>query len=213
MAFSNDAGWASEFGQLRKPRPSDAARIAAFDKEVFGTDSWLRMVWESELSATDRTYLVLETEPEPLRSMGRIIAVGGISHGPEAEVMTVGVHDEYRGRSIASHLLENLLAIPVEHGADAVFLEVRARGIAAQTVYHKLGFEDVGFRPHYYSDDDAIVMKLDLTPGRDARQEDDPIEEVESDADVDPNEEVESDADVESDEEVESDTDVEPNEE
>jgi ribosomal-protein-alanine N-acetyltransferase len=44
-------------------------------------------------------------------------------------------------------------------------LEVRASNEAAQALYRKLGFHDVGRRPRYYGDngEDAVLMDREMT--------------------------------------------------
>jgi ribosomal protein S18 acetylase RimI-like enzyme len=50
-------------------------------------------------------------------------------------------------------------------GATAVFLEVRADNLGAQSLYKKLGFVEIAVRPKYYQPDgvDALVMTLAIT--------------------------------------------------
>jgi ribosomal-protein-alanine N-acetyltransferase len=48
-------------------------------------------------------------------------------------------------------------------GAESAVLEVRAGNKAAISLYHKLGFAEVGKRKAYYSDgEDALLMQKDL---------------------------------------------------
>jgi ribosomal-protein-alanine N-acetyltransferase len=53
-----------------------------------------------------------------------------------------------------------------EAGARLVTLEVRASNRAAQQLYAKLGFIEVGLRRAYYQDngEDALLMTLFLEP-------------------------------------------------
>jgi len=57
-----------------------------------------------------------------------------------------------------------LLQRAVERGAASATLEVRASNHAAQWLYRKYGFEDVGRRKEYYRDnkEDALLMTVRL---------------------------------------------------
>lgn len=148
---------------VRLVRPPQAwwPKAASFDAASFGQDSWPAPVWESELAAPGRTYLALVTD---VLGEGTVVGLGGISHGPEAEVLTIAVASHMRGRGLGAFLLARLLEIPCEHGADVVFLEVRAHDAGARRLYERAGFASVGLRKGYYSDDDALIMRLDLNP-------------------------------------------------
>jgi ribosomal-protein-alanine N-acetyltransferase len=53
-----------------------------------------------------------------------------------------------------------LVELSLEIGAQRMTLEVRASNEAAQALYRRFGFVDVGRRPRYYTDDneDALIM-------------------------------------------------------
>jgi ribosomal-protein-alanine N-acetyltransferase len=78
----------------------------------------------------------------------------------DAHVTTFGVHPEWRRQGIGRQLLLNLVELSVTLGARRMTLEVRVGNTAAQALYRAFGFEIVGRRPRYYSDDgeDALVM-------------------------------------------------------
>jgi [ribosomal protein S18]-alanine N-acetyltransferase len=85
----------------------------------------------------------------------------------EAHITMFGVHPEWRRQGVGRQLLLNLLEIGRALGAARMTLEVRASNTAAQALYRAFGFEAVGRRRAYYSDDgeDALVM---TTPNLDA---------------------------------------------
>ena len=53
-----------------------------------------------------------------------------------------------------------LLARSFENDMDFITLEVRQSNFAAIALYEKSGFENIGVRPHFYSDPDenAVIM-------------------------------------------------------
>jgi len=80
----------------------------------------------------------------------------------EAHISTLAVHPAYRGRGIGAQLLAAMLREAAGLGARLATLEVRVGNLAAQRLYLKFGFEEVGRRPAYYRDnaEDALLMTL-----------------------------------------------------
>lgn len=143
------------------PRPGWARAVADFDKRAFGPDAWPYEQWVYELSRGPSIYRAI-VEDNGLSAVPRILAVGGVSLGPEAEILTVAVDETRRGEGLGGKLVDELVNIASLSGAQQVFLEVRSRGEVARRLYAARGFRDVGLRKGYYSDDDAVIMRLDL---------------------------------------------------
>jgi [ribosomal protein S18]-alanine N-acetyltransferase len=78
----------------------------------------------------------------------------------DAHVTTFGVHPDWRRQGIGRQLLVNLVELSTAIGARRMTLEVRASNEAAQALYRGFGFDIVGRRLRYYTDDgeDALVM-------------------------------------------------------
>lgn len=83
--------------------------------------------------------------------------VGGRDGLPEREILNVAVAQQFRRQGIATLLLRHVLA-----SRAIYFLEVRESNRAAQALYRKLGFIEIGRRPKYYAhpEETAIVMQL-----------------------------------------------------
>ena len=145
------------------PRPSWAGRCAAFDDRVFGAEAWPLAVWEHELGSTAASYRVL-VRGGGIAALPEILALGGVSAGVDAEILTLGVAEAARGQGIGGELLDELLEIAWAGGAEQVFLEVRTgeAGAAARHLYGTRGFEIVGERPNYYHGEDALIMRSTL---------------------------------------------------
>jgi len=81
----------------------------------------------------------------------------------EAHVATIATHPHYRRQGLGTRLLTTALASALDEGAQKALLEVRARHTAAQKLYSRLGFVEVGRRPKYYHDngEDAVLMTLE----------------------------------------------------
>jgi ribosomal-protein-alanine N-acetyltransferase len=84
----------------------------------------------------------------------------------EATLMDICVLPTEQGKGFGKILLTRFLTQAKERGAEKVFLEVRAKNIAAQMLYLNAGFIEINRRTGYYPSssgfgyEDAIVMSL-----------------------------------------------------
>jgi ribosomal-protein-alanine N-acetyltransferase len=107
------------------------------------------------------------TGEEPLPPPGEraelVTGVVGVWALPdEAHIVTIAVRESHRRQGIAELLL--IHAIELAHAKDMalVTLECRVSNEPALALYDKYGFEKVGLRPRYYSDnrEDAYVLSV-----------------------------------------------------
>jgi ribosomal-protein-alanine N-acetyltransferase len=79
-----------------------------------------------------------------------------------AHVATIAVDADYHRQGIARRMLLHGLTETAKHGAIEATLEVRVGNQAAQTLYRQFGFEVVGERRSFYSDngEDALIMTM-----------------------------------------------------
>jgi ribosomal-protein-alanine N-acetyltransferase len=68
----------------------------------------------------------------------------------EAEILTIAVMPHLRQRGIGRDLMEAVLRHLHHERAESLFLEVDESNHAAQALYKRLGFIQVGTRPAYY---------------------------------------------------------------
>jgi ribosomal-protein-alanine N-acetyltransferase len=85
----------------------------------------------------------------------------------EAEILTVAVAPNYRGRSIARGLLRHHLGRLMAFGVRKVFLEVEEGNVSALRLYRRAGFVEAGRREGYYpraggKPVSALVLRRDL---------------------------------------------------
>ena len=80
----------------------------------------------------------------------------------EAHIVTVAVRESHRREGIGELLLIAAVEQAREKGQDILTLECRVGNGAALALYDKYGFQQVGLRPRYYSDnhEDAYVLTL-----------------------------------------------------
>jgi len=80
----------------------------------------------------------------------------------EAHITALGVRNNYRRSGIGERLLISLIDLATPLSIRTITLEVRASNKAAQALYQKYGFQTVGRRPRYYSNnsEDAVLMSI-----------------------------------------------------
>ncbi len=89
----------------------------------------------------------------------------------EAHIASIAVGEKYRYRGIGELLLISLVDLAIELDARVITLEVRASNTAAQKLYSKYGFIQVGLRRGYYTDnrEDGVLMSLENITSAPAR--------------------------------------------
>ena len=152
---------------LRPMTVADLPAVMRLEEELFAPDTWTEAMYRDELSRGDTRYYVVAEfdvrgdEDEPDDAPPVMVGYGGlIAYDDEAHVATLGVTTALQGEGIGSLLLDALLA-EADKRSPVVLLEVRADNAAAQHLYRKRGFEEIGRRRGYYqpSGADAVVMR------------------------------------------------------
>lgn len=82
----------------------------------------------------------------------------------ELELVSVAVRPKYRRRGLGQHLLSGMIEFGKKHQVSSIYLDVRNSNEKAKRLYEKLGFQTVGLRKRYYSDnqEDALIMRKNL---------------------------------------------------
>ncbi len=133
--------------------PADADTVSEIEIKSFALP-WKRDTFFEVVQRKNTAYIVGELEKKIIAYAGAWLSFN------EAEVMSVAVLAEYRGRGIGKKLFGELLKLCKERGANAVTLEVRPSNVAAIKIYESFGLKSVGRRPKYYIDngEDALIM-------------------------------------------------------
>ncbi len=106
-------------------------------------------------------------------AVGRLAAEGGAPVGfvlaqraaDEAEILSLAVLPERRGRGIGRALLDSCLDGLAGQGVGRVFLEVAADNVGARALYRAAGFVFAGRRRDYYgAGRDALLLVRRLSP-------------------------------------------------
>jgi len=84
----------------------------------------------------------------------------------EAHLLNLSIAAPCRRRGLASRLLEHLVVVARDYGAQLMFLEVRPSNEAARRLYAGYGFQQAGTRRGYYpahdGREDALLLTLAL---------------------------------------------------
>ena len=132
----------------------DVLAVHEIERLSFSTP-WPAYAFEQELRGNRLARYVVARAGE------RVVGFTGVwLMVDEAHITTFGVHPDWRRQGIGRQLLLSVVDLAVTLHARRMTLEVRASNDAAQTLYRSFGFEVVGRRPRYYTDDgeDALVM-------------------------------------------------------
>lgn len=142
---------------IRKMVPEDCDDIAYIDGKCI-QNPWSKEDFEDLFRYLENYYWVAETE-------GVIVGfVGIIQFVDAADITRVAVLENYRGRHIASMLMDECKAFSKSIGIKEIHLEVRVSNLIAQKLYEKCGFETIATRKLYYTNpiEDAYVMECKL---------------------------------------------------
>jgi ribosomal-protein-alanine N-acetyltransferase len=135
-------------------RLEDVPSVHAIERLSFRTP-WPAYAFEQELRGNRLARYVVA------RAGDQVVGFAGIwLMVDEAHVTTFAVHPDWRRQSIGRQVLLNLAELSTAIGAARLTLEVRASNVAAQALYRSFGFDVVGRRTAYYTDDgeDALIM-------------------------------------------------------
>lgn len=131
----------------------DVAAVAELEKKCFAVP-WSEKSFHDEMKNKLAVYFVAKAD-------GRCIGYAGFWNvSGEGGITNVAVLPEYRRQGIGSMLIAEMIKTAVKLRLDLLTLEVRKSNIAAQGLYKKYGFDIIGERKRYYSDngEDAWIM-------------------------------------------------------
>ena len=132
----------------------DIEAVLAIENQVYALP-WSRESYE-ELLLLDSIRMWIAKEGE--RLVGYMLYQIG---GSEVELHTIAVDPTKQGSGIGRGLMEHFIREAKKLQATILFLQVRPSNQRAISLYRKFGFEVVGVRGNYYTDnqEDAWVMK------------------------------------------------------
>lgn len=165
----------------------DLDQVAAMEREAFPT-LWPPTNYQRELKnrmaeysvcVRDNEYITVQPKPgkkgllgllgrrnKPQEPVQRQLLVGfvGIWYmAGEAHIISIAVRQAYQRKGLGELLLIGTVEMAMRREAQVVTLEARVSNEPAIALYRKYGFNEVGLRKRYYSDngEDALIMTTD----------------------------------------------------
>ena len=138
---------------ITKANPEDLETIVELEKEgdVIWGKSGLSKIFENPYL----TFVVITKENVISAMVITILA------GNELQISNIVVHPKSRKLGTATQLIKHVAHQPEFGDVDSVVLEVAQTNSAALGLYRKLGFEIIGERKSFYSDNkDAYTMAV-----------------------------------------------------
>jgi ribosomal-protein-alanine N-acetyltransferase len=135
----------------------DAERVAKLDRKCFNKDdAWDREWFRIATTIPSYEFMVAELD-------GKLIGCAGYELDDYcAEVQSLAIDPDYRGKGIGTLLFMKMIIAAVDRGAEIFLLEVRPSNTAAVKLYKSFGFEVVDRLENFYGNEDALVMRWEV---------------------------------------------------
>jgi ribosomal-protein-alanine N-acetyltransferase len=139
--------------EIRPGRLRDLDRILEIEHASFGRDAYDRNLFAEFFDKCRKLFLVAERRSKVCGYMITCI------RGDRAEVVSIAVGPESRGRGAASALMESTLRRLRRRKAARVVLMVKVSNAPARAFYMKYGFRKTRVVRQYYEDGaDGVLM-------------------------------------------------------
>lgn len=172
---------------LRPMEEGDLDQVSAMEREAFPT-LWPPTTYRRELKnrmaeysvcVRDDEFVTIQPPPgkkgllglfgrrnKPQQSVERQLLVGFVGvwyMAGEAHIVSVAVREAYKRKGLGELLVIGAIEMAMRRDCQVVTLEARVSNDPAIALYRKYGFNEVGLRRRYYSDngEDAIIMTTD----------------------------------------------------
>ena len=144
----------------REANAFDLPVFVSLDKELFPYSPWSASQYKEEFSSPTRHVVVAVDADQKIIGYAGVFAPGAA----EADILTVGVVPEHRGKGVAKALMALIANWAKEQGTTAMMLEVKTDNLQAIGLYESLGYSTLNIRKDYFGAGlDAQVMRLELS--------------------------------------------------
>lgn len=144
----------------REANAFDLPVFVSLDKELFPYSPWSASQYKEEFSSPTRHFVVAVDQTQSIVGYAGVFAPGNA----EADILTVGVVPEHRGKGIAKALMALITQWAKAQGTTAMMLEVKVDNSEAIGLYESLGYSKLNIRKDYFGPElDAQVMRLELS--------------------------------------------------
>jgi len=143
----------------REANAFDLPVFVSLDRELFPYSPWSASQYKEEFSSPTRHFVVAVEQAQNIVGYAGVFAPGDA----EADILTVGVVPEHRGKGIAKALMAQITEWAKAQGTTAMMLEVKVDNSEAIGLYESLGYSKLNIRKDYFGTGlDALVMRLEL---------------------------------------------------
>ena len=143
----------------REANAFDLPVFVSLDKQLFPYSPWSASQYKEEFSSPTRHFVVAVDQAQSIVGYAGVFAPGAA----EADILTVGVVPEHRGKGIAKALMALITEWANARGTTAMMLEVKVDNSEAIGLYESLGYSKLNIRKDYFGTGlDALVMRLEL---------------------------------------------------
>ena len=147
---------------IRRVTRDDADAIVTIEREAFGDDAWSDTLVDLELTAPGRVVVAAEQD-------GLLVGYASAAVIADvADLTRIAVRPDARRSGTARALLDSLLEVAADRGAERMMLEVADTNESALGFYVASGFAEIARRRNYYGGGvDAVIMELAPITSRD----------------------------------------------
>jgi ribosomal-protein-alanine N-acetyltransferase len=144
----------------REANVFDLPVFVSLDKDLFPYSPWSASQYKEEFSSPTRHFVVAVDQEQTIIGYAGVFAPGAA----EADILTVGVVPEHRGKGIAKELMALITDWANAQESTAMMLEVKIDNLEAIGLYESLGYSRLNIRKDYFGAGlDAQVMRLELS--------------------------------------------------
>ena len=144
--------------RYRRMLEHDLDAVMAIEKVVY-PHPWTRGNFKDSLREGYHCW-VMEAGGEVIGYTVVMIGAG------EAHLLNLSIAEQWQRRGRGREMLQFLLKLSRDFGAEKIFLEVRPTNVAGRALYANAGFSEIAIRRGYYPGngdrEDAIVMQREL---------------------------------------------------
>jgi len=142
---------------------ADAAAMDALNRKIL-PENYDLSEWETVLRYSQGASFVAYADDILVGYVLTLVRSHEHSGPKSATIASIAVDKSYRRQGIAKDLITKCLDALSSRDVSTVNLNVRISNVAAQTLYHKLGFHKFNLIPQYYADnEDSYCMTKTIT--------------------------------------------------
>ncbi|HVZ45526.1 MAG TPA: peptidase C39 family protein, partial [Ramlibacter sp.] len=134
---------------LRRAAPEDLAALCALEESAFSGDRISARSWRSLLASASAAVLVAPAGQQALDGAAVLLTrrASGV-----ARLYSIAVASAARGHGVGGALVQACIEAARGKGCSVLRLETRADNRAAQSLFRRFGFTEIGRKPRYYAD-------------------------------------------------------------